>query len=240
MSAGTGPIRFMPVVAQARRARARSISISSRPRWPDSPACGFSPSTSDARLAHPEHRAQVGVARCAATASRRAGVSAALTLRSGRCVVASATRMPPPTSIITGSGAPVCRARYSVCPVNAMPASLMTDFCTGAVTIASKAPAAQPPIGGIERVEHVARVGGIEPAGLAGRAQAARAAIRHRPGPVRRASNGVSCAASARASAATRPNSVASPISTTRQSRGGDVEQRASRCPGRCRPARRW
>ena len=71
---------------------------------------------------------------------------AALTLRSGRCVVASATRSPPPTSSITGSRTPVRLARYSVCPVNGMPASLMIDFCTGAVTIAWNAPAAQPPI----------------------------------------------------------------------------------------------
>ena len=64
------------------------------------------------------------------------GVSAAATLRNGRCVVASATRRPPPASSITGRRVPVRRARNSVCPVNGIPASLMTDFCTGAVTIA--------------------------------------------------------------------------------------------------------
>jgi hypothetical protein len=45
-----------------------------------------------------------------------------------RWVVASATRRPPPTSIITTRGVAVRSARYSVCPVNAMPASLMVLF----------------------------------------------------------------------------------------------------------------
>ena len=58
--------------------------------------------------------------------------------------VASATRNPPPTSIITTCGAPVRCARNSVCPVKAMPASLMTLFCSGAVTRASNVPARQP------------------------------------------------------------------------------------------------
>ena len=71
-------------------------------------------------------------------------VIAALTARSGRCVVASATRRSPATSSITGSGVAVRSARYSVWPVNGMPASLMMLFCTGAVTIAANSPLRQP------------------------------------------------------------------------------------------------
>ena len=68
-------------------------------------------------------------------------VRAALTSASGRCVVASATRSGPcgvsPASIITTRAVPVRSARYSVWPLNETPASLITLFCTGAVTIAS-------------------------------------------------------------------------------------------------------
>ena len=46
-----------------------------------------------------------------------------------------------------------------------MPASLITLFCTGAVTIAANAPARQPSTARSSSVEHVARVGGIGPAG---------------------------------------------------------------------------
>src|SRR5438309_1934033 len=68
------------------------------------------------------------------------------TSASGRCVVARATRRPPPTSIITTCSAPAAWARYSVWPMNAMPASLITLFCTGAVTIAAYSPARHPRI----------------------------------------------------------------------------------------------
>jgi hypothetical protein len=49
--------------------------------------------------------------------SSACGVIAAGTAASGRWVVTSATRRPPPTSIITTRGVPVCSARYSVWPV---------------------------------------------------------------------------------------------------------------------------
>ncbi len=77
-------------------------------------------------------------------ASSRPRSMAAGTSESARCVVASATRSPPPTSSITTSGVPVRSARYSVWPVKAMPASFNTLFCTGAVTIASNSPRMQP------------------------------------------------------------------------------------------------
>src|SRR5689334_7171045 len=77
-------------------------------------------------------------------ASSFARVMARGTSARARWVVASATRRPPPTSIITTSGVRVRSARYSVCPVNAMPASFNTLFCTGAVTIASNSPLMQP------------------------------------------------------------------------------------------------
>ena len=69
--------------------------------------------------------------------------SAAATERSGRCVVASATRSDLPASNITGCGAPVSSARSSVCPENATPDCVMTLFCTGAVTSACAVPATQ-------------------------------------------------------------------------------------------------
>ena len=75
-------------------------------------------------------------------------VSAAATSFSGRCVVASATRngvfASPPTSIITTCGVRLRSARNSVCPENAMPASSIVLFCTGAVTMAANSPAMQP------------------------------------------------------------------------------------------------
>ena len=66
------------------------------------------------------------------------------TSASARWVVASATRRPPPTSIITTCGVFARAARYSVWPVKGTPASLMTLFCTGAVTMASNSPDRQP------------------------------------------------------------------------------------------------
>ena len=70
------------------------------------------------------------------TSSSSAGVMASATSRSGRWVVASATRRPPPASIITTRCVPLWSARYSVWPVKAKPASLMMPLCTGAVTMA--------------------------------------------------------------------------------------------------------
>ena len=49
--------------------------------------------------------------------SSRGVLSASLTARSGRCVVASATRRSPATSIMTGSAARVRAAMYSVWPM---------------------------------------------------------------------------------------------------------------------------
>jgi hypothetical protein len=69
-------------------------------------------------------------------------VIAAGTSASGRCVVTSATRKPPPTSIITTRGVCVRSAKNSVWPMNGSPASASTLFCTGPVTSASKSPAA--------------------------------------------------------------------------------------------------
>ena len=66
------------------------------------------------------------------------------TARSGRCVVTKATRSGPrsvsPASIITTKGVSVFCARYSVWPVNGIPASLMTPLCTGAVAMAANSP----------------------------------------------------------------------------------------------------
>ncbi|MNY19309.1 hypothetical protein D3C86_1527350 [compost metagenome] len=77
--------------------------------------------------------------------------SASGTARSGRWVVASATRSMAlswagcgPASIITTRGTAARSARYSVWPVNGTPASLIVLFCTGAVIIAAYLPACRP------------------------------------------------------------------------------------------------
>ena len=54
-------------------------------------------------------------------------------------------------------------------PVNGTPASLMTLFCTGAVTMASNSPLDAAGGGAIEQRQHVACIGRIEPARHAGR-----------------------------------------------------------------------
>ena len=77
-------------------------------------------------------------------ARRRSRVMALGTSARARCVVTSATRSVPVSSIITGNAARVRCARYSVCPVKAKPASIMVLFCTGAVTMAANSPFMQP------------------------------------------------------------------------------------------------
>ena len=80
--------------------------------------------------------------------------------------------------------APVRAARYSVWPVNGTPASLITLFCTGAVTMAANSPLAQPSMARSSSASTCARVGGVEPA----RARRARPAARRAPagGPAAR------------------------------------------------------
>ena len=117
--------------------------------------------------------------------SSSVAVIASLTARSGRCVVASATRRESAASSMTGCAAPVRAARYSVWPVNGTPASLMTLFCTGAVTMAANSPLDAAVDGAVEQGEHVARVGGIEPAGHAGRRQRHVEHLRCRPAACR-------------------------------------------------------
>ena len=135
VSAGSGPTRSMP--SPRKRASTGSMtSISSRPRWPDSPACGLSPATAMRGRTTPNFDFR-SASRMRITSSSSAGVIASATSRSGRWVVASATRRPPPTSIITTRSVPLCSARYSVWPVKAKPESLMMPLCTGAVTTAS-------------------------------------------------------------------------------------------------------
>ena len=145
VSAGSGPMTRRP------RCRASAIagamtSISSRPRWPSSPACGLRPQTArrGASMPNRDSSSAATMASVSATASR---VIAAGTADSGRCVVTSATRSgcgpAPPTSIITTRGVPARRAKNSVWPENGMPAPVSALFCTGAVTSASKRPVAQ-------------------------------------------------------------------------------------------------
>ena len=142
VSAGKGPDTASPSAARSPTAGAMT-SISSRPRWPDSPACGLRPATRIRGRAMPKRRRR-SASRMRTTETTSERVIAAGTAESGMCVVASATRMPPPASSITTCGVPVRSARYSVWPVKAIPASLMTLFWTGAVTIAWNSPLRQP------------------------------------------------------------------------------------------------
>ena len=74
VSAGSGPVDVDARRARMRRSPARSISISSRPRWPPSPACGLSPQTAMRGAAMPKLRRAARVARWRAsrrTASQR-------------------------------------------------------------------------------------------------------------------------------------------------------------------------
>ena len=115
------------------------------PQVPALAGVGIEPADGDARRRDRELRGELGAddASVAATASR---VTAAGTSLSARWVVTSATRSGascgPPTSIITTRGVCVRCAKYSVCPVKGMPASMKTLFCTGAVTSAANIPVA--------------------------------------------------------------------------------------------------
>ena len=135
VSAGSGPTRSMPSARKASSTGAIT-SISSRPMWPPSPAWGLRPATRMRGRAMP-NLALRSAWRMRNVVSSSCRVIAAGTSASARCVVASATRKPAPASIITTRGVPVCSARYSVWPVKAIPASLMTPLCTGAVTMAA-------------------------------------------------------------------------------------------------------
>src|SRR6266850_1236040 len=144
VSAGTGPFASMPAPTAAAIAGVIT-SMSSLPRWPDSPLCGLSPATRMRGRAMRKRRLR------SASRTRNVSTSPVVVMARGtsaraRCVVASATRKPPPTSIITTRAAPERSARYSVWPVKAMPASLSTLFCTGAVTMAAYSPSMQPRI----------------------------------------------------------------------------------------------
>ena len=59
---------------------------------------------------------------------------------------------------MTGNGACVRSAMYSVCPVKSTPAWLIRLFCTGAVTMRSELTAEAPVHGAIDPAEHCARV----------------------------------------------------------------------------------
>ena len=122
-------------------------SISSLPRCPLSPACGFKPQTAIRGIVYP-NLSRSSRATMSSVVRRLSRVNAAATSLSGKCVVARATRRrdagSPPTSIITTRGVRVWSAKNSVCPENGMPASTIALFCTGAVTIAANSPAMQP------------------------------------------------------------------------------------------------
>ena len=145
VSAGSGPKAAIPA-ARAMAMAGAMTAVSSCPRCPPSPACGFKPSTAIRGLAIPK-RVRKLPSRICSVCNKPSCVMASGTARSGRCVVANATRKVSATSsITTGQAFPVASAnssaKNSVWPVNGMPASAMTDFCTGAVTMAATSPAA--------------------------------------------------------------------------------------------------
>ena len=112
VSAGTGPLTASPCSASD-RSKGCTISISSRPRTPSSPACGFSPSTMMRGESIP-NRARRSSCSTAMVACSRSAVIAPDTPLSGRCVVTRATRRFADASIITGQAAPVRAASHSV------------------------------------------------------------------------------------------------------------------------------
>src|SRR3569832_229245 len=142
VSAGWGPRRSRPSLRR-RSSTGSMMSISSRPKWPDSPAWGLRPATAIRGRAMPNLRCR-SACRMRITSMSRSGVMASAMARKGRWVVASATRRPPPASIMTTRCVPLRSARYSVWPVKAKPASLMMPLCTGAVTTAGNDPSRQP------------------------------------------------------------------------------------------------
>ena len=70
---GRGADQLHASLAQCVRSAGAMTSISSRPRWPDSPACGFKSADEDARRGNFEARAQIVIddAHDAAAAARR-------------------------------------------------------------------------------------------------------------------------------------------------------------------------
>ena len=96
--------------------------------------------------------------------SSASGVIRRGTSARGRCVVASATRNGPATSSITGCAPPAFAARYSVCPWNGIPASLIDGLLHRRGHHGREA-AGDAALGGrIEQGEHVAGVRGVRPA----------------------------------------------------------------------------
>ena len=142
VSAGTGPCTSSPALRAAAMAGAITARSSS-PSSPSSPAWGFSPQTAMRGAAMPNLSRRSACMMCSTSISSAVSIASG-TARSGRWVVASATRRVPATSIITGRDVPQRSARYSVCPENATPDAAMVLFWTGAVTIASQRPSRSP------------------------------------------------------------------------------------------------
>ena len=105
MSAGSGPVSASPARRSARERRLDHLDFLAA-EMAAFAGVRIEAAHQDARRARCRTCARRSASRMRSTASSRSAVIAALTSASGRCVVASATRRPPPTSIITGSGAP--------------------------------------------------------------------------------------------------------------------------------------
>ena len=190
--------------------------------------------------AHAELRAQVARPGCAAAASSRSRRDGRADLRAAAGAWSRARRAARRRPAASRAAARRCAsARYSVCPVNGTPASLMTLFCTGAVTIAWNSPAAQPSMAHVERLEHVARVaqrpGCRAVHGTASGTCSSSTPARWRARP-RRSRGRLELAGAARSRAAEQ-GAVADQDDTA----AGRAPRRAvrGRDPGRCRPVRR-
>src|SRR5438046_1314217 len=116
-------------------------------------------------------------ARITPASRRESTVMASLTARSGRWVVASATRSSPVVRSISTRGLAVRSAKNSVWPLKRTPASLMICLCTGAVTIASNSPASaqasQPELRRLVRLARADRFHGLAAPELVGVIEAA-------------------------------------------------------------------
>ena len=117
VSAGTGPVSRRPVGLQPRAAPGSMTSISSRPRWPPSPACGLRPQTRMRGAAMPNF-ARRSASRIAQ--HRREPFGRERRAHRGERQVRGGERDAQAAAgqHHHGQVAPVCSARYSVWPVN--------------------------------------------------------------------------------------------------------------------------
>ncbi len=171
VSAGSGPRAWMPRLRKSAIAGA-TISSSSVPSVPNSPACGLSPEIARRGLAMPKRDFR------SATAMRAVAViislvSRAIASRKGTWMVTGTTASVGDQSIITGCGTrpsrPASSARNSVWPGCLKPARYNTLLAMGLVTTALARPDMTSPTAW--RIE-ASTASALEPSGRPGAAVA--------------------------------------------------------------------